>query len=121
MKQEWADKWVAALLSGNFPQGKGRLRTEKGGFCVLGVLCFLAGEVPVPGRDTKDLGKVYHYGPDADDVCLPRTVMKLTGMHSSRGYLEDREVGVLSLAALNDGGMPFQGLAHFIKTNAGVL
>lgn len=32
-------KWLRALRSGKYKQAKGVLRTEKGGFCCLGVLC----------------------------------------------------------------------------------
>jgi hypothetical protein len=32
------DKWIKALKSGRYEQGAGRLRTESGGYCCLGVL-----------------------------------------------------------------------------------
>jgi len=38
MKQEIKDKWVAALRSGEYKQGKNRLRTDDT-YCCLGVLC----------------------------------------------------------------------------------
>ena len=37
------DEWVHALRSGNFPKGKGYLKTSMGNFCCLGVLCVLKG------------------------------------------------------------------------------
>jgi hypothetical protein len=35
-------KWVAALLSGEYKQGKGWLRSRQDDYCCLGVLCDLA-------------------------------------------------------------------------------
>ncbi len=39
-------QWIEALCSGEYKQGKGRLRTKMGGsehFCCLGVLCHIKG------------------------------------------------------------------------------
>lgn len=41
MNPEVKEKWTAALDSGEFTQGTGRLQTLKGDFCCLGVLCEL--------------------------------------------------------------------------------
>lgn len=41
MKEEIKNKWVAALRSGEYKQGNGRLRDSANGFCCLGVLCDL--------------------------------------------------------------------------------
>lgn len=41
MNQEYKEKWVAALRSGDYKQGRGRLQNEDG-FCCLGVLCDVA-------------------------------------------------------------------------------
>lgn len=117
MKKEWADKWIIALRSGEYQQGKGRLRTLKGGFCVLGVLCHIAGEVPTPGHEHSELGTVYLYGPEAESAVLPERVMMKTGMHSNRGYMSDKSMGVLSLSAMNDGGQSFGTMASFIEAN----
>lgn len=38
MKKELKDKWIAALRSGEYKQGKARLKTDDGGYCCLGVL-----------------------------------------------------------------------------------
>lgn len=42
MDKELKSKWVAALRSGNFQQGTGRLLRD-GKYCCLGVLCSVAG------------------------------------------------------------------------------
>lgn len=39
MKKVVADKWVAALRSGEYDQGIGRLRSHNDTYCRLGVLC----------------------------------------------------------------------------------
>ncbi len=41
MKEDIKDRWVGALRSGEYKQGKGRLKTSDGNFCCLGVLCDL--------------------------------------------------------------------------------
>lgn len=42
MKKEIADKWVAALRSGNYKQTTGMLNRNNESFCCLGVLCEIA-------------------------------------------------------------------------------
>lgn len=41
MKKEIAMRWIEALRSGKYMQGKGRLRSFYDEFCCLGVLCNL--------------------------------------------------------------------------------
>lgn len=41
MNPEIKARWVAALRSGEYKQGRGDLRRESGEFCCLGVLCDL--------------------------------------------------------------------------------
>lgn len=41
MNPEVKDKWLTALRSGKYEQGKQRLQTADGKFCCLGVLCDL--------------------------------------------------------------------------------
>lgn len=43
MKKEIADKWVAALRSGKYKQGRQYLRTFEDNYCCLGVLCEILG------------------------------------------------------------------------------
>lgn len=52
MSPELKEKWVAALRSGKYKQGKKVLRTYENTFCCLGVLCDIAnpnGWEPAPG------------------------------------------------------------------------
>lgn len=39
MKTEYKQKWIDALRSGKYKQGRGILKTVDGEFCCLGVLC----------------------------------------------------------------------------------
>lgn len=47
MNKEWAMKWVEALRSGKYTQGKCMLETLDGRNCCLGVLCRITGMEPV--------------------------------------------------------------------------
>lgn len=42
MNKEIKALWIEALESGQYQQGRGMLRNEKGEYCCLGVLCELA-------------------------------------------------------------------------------
>lgn len=43
LKPEIKHKWLQALRSGNYDQGRSRLRNDHGEYCCLGVLCDLVG------------------------------------------------------------------------------
>jgi hypothetical protein len=49
MEQELKDKWIAALRSGKYKQGKYQLRDSDNCYCCLGVLCEVAG-IPYDGE-----------------------------------------------------------------------
>jgi len=111
--------WLEALRSGEYKQGKGKLRrTVKGEVrhCCLGVLCDL--------RDPEGWGtKSKHSWHDvkSDDVCTE---------DNDRGIIDwDQADALLSisvpyglrvthrLAGLNDGGRSFEEIACFIENN----
>ena len=82
--------------------------------CCLGVLCQIAveaGAVPAPTefRDG-NLGIVLSWE-GAKDI-LPDSVKAWAGLRSNTGQ---RSGGELSLAMLNDGGMPFVRIAEIIE------
>ena len=77
-------QWVAALLSGDYTQGRGELKTRTGEFCCLGVYCDMTGvpffqNIRDTRRDkiftTNDI--VTSYGTDltglSSDVLIPAT------------------------------------------------
>jgi hypothetical protein len=95
MRERLLLEWLVALTSGDYVQGRGRLKKEKGGYncadtyCCLGVLADVSGE----GR-WEDRAFVYpgDYIPREGD--LPKEFLDHVGM-------EDREQRVL--INLNDG------------------
>ncbi len=107
MKKEIADKWVAALLSGKFPHGQGKLFNDgsnhakdgRPGFCCLGVLCEISG-IPY----------------DKNSSYLPAEVANWAGMSNSRGTAINYD-GTLkvNLPYLNDkGNKSFTDIAEVI-------
>ena len=116
MKKKIAEKWVKALRSGDYKQGKYRLRDEQNNFCCLGVLCNLhAQEHPY-------LAKLEKYPSSylAETAELPVLVQEWVGMYDSLGCFSDPVPGyedAYSLAELNDSGMEFKKLAKYIEKN----
>jgi hypothetical protein len=52
MSNESFDRWVEALRSGKYEQGKGQLKTAGGAFCCLGLFCELEGfDLAAPWKD----------------------------------------------------------------------
>jgi hypothetical protein len=107
MKKSIADRWVKALLSGQYKQGTGRLENARGGNCCLGVLCRIL-RVPKSGgrRGTR-------FGTDQDesDHYLPHYVSEAVGMRSCQGQLPNSP----SLATMNDHDYSFEEIAAVIK------
>lgn len=110
------DRWVQALRSGDYTQGRGFLR-QGDLFCCLGVLCDLMGveweEVDAPTYRAvwtdPDTG-VTQRGVET----LPTILAAKLGVESVvRVALEDGEV--TSLTALNDGGSSFAEIADVIE------
>jgi hypothetical protein len=106
MKKQWKDKWIKALLSGEYAQGKGALCTEgkkHGKFCCLGVLCDIAG--PNKWRVSGIHG----------EVCWGRE----NAVYLPPDYLVDKvglsDAEVISLANLNDNGKKFKTIAKYIE------
>lgn len=95
-------QWVAALRSGNYKQGRGRLRREWQGhpgeyqYCCLGVLCELAVEAGIATRED------YYYASavnpnDRDYTHPPVAVERWAGLASS-----SPQAGERSLIQMND-------------------
>lgn len=114
MKKEIADKWAAALRSGEYKQTTSALN-RMDSFCCLGVLC----EVVI--KDGLVLDKVRPdgymrtaYGRDASKDYLPREVVVYSGMKTHNGAWPSEKGG---LAVLNDSGVSFQEIADIIERN----
>lgn len=127
MKKEWADKWIAALRSGNYLQGRGSLmqlnRSEPDAvpsFCCLGVLCDIAKAEPeVKGHwDSKFFRTACGHdelGYRQDSALIPPAVQKATGMLTDWGQFRTAE-GDEQLTNLNDkAGKSFEEIAQVIE------
>jgi hypothetical protein len=101
MKRELRDRWVAALRSGEYKQGRDQLRTPGGSFCCLGVLAETVGA----RRD----GYRYHFEGDT---------------HSRSLDVPETLVGGLEQSALidmnDDAEEPFSVIADWIEANVQV-
>jgi hypothetical protein len=92
MDAELKQKWVTALRSGEFKQGRGALE-EDGTFCCLGVLC------RVTGRPTTHKNG----GPNRDRRPLPLELLNFEQQWR--------------LTAMNDAGKTFPEIASYIEAN----
>jgi hypothetical protein len=106
-------KWVVALRSGKYKQGKEKLhkQTKSGDrYCCLGVLCEMAVRAKVlspPERDCTD--EIYYY--EMDEGELPEVVKQWAGIAGSCGEFEGG-----SLAEMNDEGRKFTTIAKLIES-----
>lgn len=101
MKTELKQKWLDALRSGKYKQGKGLLRDRNDCFCCLGVLCDVAGMRWIPGA-TED------YAPAGQSIYMPTPKQR-------------EELGLSFEVAAhfskrNDNGNTFRDIAHEIET-----
>lgn len=99
MNKDLKEKWITALRSGKYKQGKGQLRDNIDGeyhYCCLGILCEVAGLQISPG-----------------------------GMHiagAPEGYEPLQKINknfnpVGELARMNDDGHSFEEIADYIEEN----
>ena len=110
MRKEIADRWVAALRSGEYGQLTGGLANkERTQHCCLGVLCELAIAEGVsvymePDHPTNPSWMKF------DNLlgALPESVGTWAGMTRSKGRV---------LAAMNDAGDPFVKIADVIESD----
>ena len=110
MKKEIADKWVAALRSGEYEQTQAVLANrERTKHCCLGVLCELAIEDGVEMEVDAALGSTYF---DGWASTLPVSVMHWAGVVTNVGEFND---GSEHLASANDVGATFDILADTIE------
>jgi hypothetical protein len=123
MNPEIKAQWVAALRSGDYVQGRGRLRTSWGSlqpheFCCLGVLCDLAAK---EGQGTwldrfytnDDLSVIFKPVVGlSTETMLPRSVAQWAGMTCKDA--EDPEIEGVPLSGHNDDGKNFKEIADLI-------
>jgi hypothetical protein len=110
LPKEFAEKWVAALRSGEFPQGKGKL-LENGTYCCLGVGGKICGATDEMLADAGGFlfrnrsGRKYFS--EEVDAAIP------DGLREGQGFnlLTDR------LYKMNDNGASFPEIADWIEQN----
>lgn len=143
MKKEIADEWIRVLRSGQYRQGKQRLRRGDQ-FCCLGVLCEIAVSAGQPilvidpdesFLESRDRQRVWAY--DGETTGLPTSVANWAGIEwrsilvptdavvEVLGPVRLGEVGGglhswvehprVSLATLNDRGATFKEIADVIE------
>lgn len=102
MNPEWKRKWVDALRSGEYKQGREVLKSGDE-FCCLGVLADLcAREGAVDGHWTEgDMWKDQNVDYEECQL-LPRSVQQATGIAIEAPTVESRSLRV-SITLLNDG------------------
>lgn len=140
MKPKIMEKWTTALESGEFKQAKGSLKSNKGGFCCLGVLCEIYHQETGKGKWVHDDegGIAFKVGRVAERDYLPTAVQKWAGIKHGSADLDlteeerDRLVKLKKanpkckytfapvrsdLAELNDNKMKFKAIAKVIKNH----
>ena len=104
-----AEKWVAALESGEYTQTVGVLH-DGNGFCCLGVACDLAIKEGVPLSLDED-GECVLY--DGVGGVLPDRVMRWLGMREPAGDYSPEH----ALTGDNDSGATFAEIAQTIRSH----
>lgn len=108
MNSDIKKRWVEALTSGEYIQGKGALRDPDNKYCCLGVLCDLHNretngkwcwEKDTVSPFYKYLGKM---------AMLPNIVRTWSGV-----MVENHR----KLSDMNDSGVSFKGIAEYIDKN----
>jgi hypothetical protein len=97
-------KWVEALRSGDFKQGKGALRTIDGSYCCLGVACEISGVVTLRDRENHPIAEYVSVDDerDASASVLPSAVRDWLGVESYNPHIVDEHGEGHALSLWND-------------------
>lgn len=106
--------WTDALRSGEFKQGKSKLRDIEDNYCCLGVLCELAVRAGViePAKPITANGVRVRYTYDNYGGFLPPVVQEWAHLSSDCGQY----LGHHALYSENDHGVPFEDIAKTIES-----
>jgi len=102
MNKDIKKKWVDALRSGEYKQGKGQLRLYDVSFCCLGVLCNLAMK--------EGLAKWENNSFLDQEFGLPEEVTNWAGLKEGDFQICD------NLAGMNDKGIGFEEIADVAES-----
>jgi len=102
-------KWLEALRSGKYQQGKNKLRDSDDRFCCLGVACEVLNVsfVAVDG--------FFYY--DGNAQISPVTVVNDIALYGASGDNADRRDDTKRLTYLNDHGKTFAEIADIIEAD----
>lgn len=116
MKKDIANKWIEALLSGKYKQGKGLLKNNRNEYCCLGVLCEISGI-----SQFEEIYDRFHNGISnyylGIEATLPVKVREYSGVDNEMASFIDKNGDYYSLAKLNDNGETFKTISKIIKSN----
>lgn len=115
MKKKIADKWVAALRSGQYQQARGLLRDDDG-YCCLGVLCDISEKGEWRNRRHDDISWDFiSDGIQVENSVLPYDVQLWAGIQQREGRFTGPNDQNWCLAAMNDEGRSFEEIATIIE------
>lgn len=110
MNKELKTKWLEALRSGKYKQGKTALRTVRDEFCCLGVLC----DIVAPDKWSKPTKNTNYY--------IHMNTGGIPSFSLYPGYEQELAPGEASqplgiLIKMNDSGKTFAEIANWIEEN----
>ena len=119
LKPEIKEKWVTALTSGEYTQGREQLKTPDGNYCCLGVLCDLYIKETQRGEWDRQMivipDGVNGYS-EHESLLLPETVAVWSGvMYNDASQLANLNDGVTEDEPTDP--MTFVQIAEYIKEN----
>jgi hypothetical protein len=117
-------QWIDALRSGEYKQGKKKLRSTENQFCCLGVLCDLAAKQGIGKWDACPAGEDRFYFSDEKKPPHPfaktssgieptDAVCEWAGLENADPIVSENEEDTLSF--LNDLGKDFETIAIYIE------
>lgn len=107
MNPDFKTRWVEALRSGKYKQGRERLRSRCDEYCCFGVLC----DIVDPAGWVRDTGYMYH-----GHYTLPSsTVLKKVGLMGKSTPVFSEQVD--DLIRMNDRGASFNEISDWIEEN----
>jgi hypothetical protein len=108
MNPQIKQKWVSALRSGDYQQGRSYLRTDNG-FCCLGVLCDLYAKENNVEWNLANNGHNYEFQNNESD--LP-SVIEWAGVED-----HNPAICLVPLVVINDTGSTFEQIANLIENH----
>ncbi|QGT54356.1 hypothetical protein b3_0112 [Synechococcus phage B3] len=116
MNSRIKEKWIAALRSGEYTQGKKQLHSKEGAFCCLGVLCDLyLKEKGLAWEDSGDEWYELVYDDRRYATVPPISVREWAGTNSADSNFYPRN-GSINLIKHNDElGSDFNKIADVIE------